>query len=81
MQDIPAAINALRFTVSGTGELWAITPDEAAVLQSYQSIRDSGRGSLYIEFSEMKVSKYEVKHGGGAPLLNSLLPTNKNFRG
>lgn len=80
MTAVPAAISSLRFTVSGTGELWAIAPDEAAVLQSYQAVRDSGRGSLYIEFADAKVSKYEVKHGGGAPLLNSLLPV-KNFRG
>lgn len=80
MQAAPATINALRFTVSGAGELWAVSPDEAAVLQSYQAVRDSGRGSLYIEFAESKVSKYEVKHGGGAGLLNSLL-TTKNFRG
>lgn len=74
MPDVPATIDALRFTVSGTGELWAIAPDEGCVLRDYQAIRDSGRGSLYIEFLDCRVTKYEVKHGGGAPLLNSLLP-------
>lgn len=79
MQDVPAALSTLRFTVSGTGELWAIAPDEAMVLRDYQSIRDAGRGSMYIEFTDMKVLKHEVKLAGGATLLNSLLPS-KNFR-
>ena len=72
--NVPATVEQMRFTVSGIGDLWSILPDEAVLLRDYQAIRDSGRGSLYVEFVEMRATKYEVKTGGGAAFLNSLLP-------
>ena len=79
--NVPATVDAMRFTVSGIGDLGSVTPDEAVLLRDYQAVRDSGRGSLYVEFSDMKVTKYDVRHGGGSVLLNSLLPVReKRFK-
>lgn len=70
---VPAHVEALRFVVSGTGDLWLMQPDEAVVLREYQNVRDAGRGSLFVEFADGQATRFEVKHGGGAPLLNGLL--------
>lgn len=74
MQQVPATLDSLRFTVSGAGELWSVAPDEAFILRNYQAVRDAGRGSLYVEFNDGRAIKYDVKHSGDVGLLNSLLP-------
>jgi hypothetical protein len=74
MPDSEGAIGrVVRVTVSGGGELWPLTSDEALVLKDYRHVRDEGRGSLYVEFADQKVTKYDVRVGGGVQRLNVLL--------
>ena len=69
----PARFSHLHLVVSGQTELWSVTSDEAFVLRDYQAIRDAGRGALYVEFVNGAATKYEVKHGGGVAVFNTLL--------
>lgn len=73
-------LDTLRLVVSGEAQLWKIEPDEAMVLRDYQSVRDAGRGSLFIEFVGHQVKAYDVKTGGGTAVLNSLLPGTRRLR-
>ena len=79
--NVPATVDAMRFTVSGIGDLWSTTPDEAVVLQQYQSIRDAGRGSMYVEFADSRAVKFDIKSCGSVQVLNALLPAReKRFK-
>ena len=80
MNEVYASLESLRFTVSGAGDLWTVLPDESLVLKSYQDVRDVGSGSIYIEFASGRATKFDVKHGGGAAMLNSFLPGPKKLR-
>ena len=80
MNDVYANLESLRFTVSGANDLWSIGPDEAVVLSAYRGVREEGRGSVFVEFNDFHISKWEVKHAGGASFLNSLLPGTKRCK-
>lgn len=54
-----------------------LRPDEADVLESYRRIRDEGHGFVFVEFTQHRVTKYELKFGGQAPRLNNLLDALK----
>ena len=57
-----------------------LSPDELQVLADYRSIRDQGKGSLYIEFAAHHVAKWDVKAGGKVDFINRLIDSSRPLR-